>query len=83
MGILIRPVTEDEIRDIETMINKRSLADQNTVCGHIREIYQVTIDRVKEKDVRDFILNQCKEIMVYTKRMDNKLKKYSNGDYEV
>jgi len=83
MGIVIRPIEEEEIRDIETMINKRSLADHNTVCGHIREIYQITADRVKDGEVRDFILDQCKQVMVYTKRMDNKLKQYSNGDYEI
>lgn len=82
MGIVIRPITEEEIRDIETMINKRSLADQNTVCGHIREIYQIVMNKIENKEVRDLILDQCKQVMVYTKRMDNKLKSYQ-GDYEI
>lgn len=84
MAIFRRPIDIREINAVESIIHDRFSTDTDTICDHVRVVYKVAIDRVDDLQARKKIMDECKIIMVYAKRMDNKLKQFhDNKDYDL
>jgi hypothetical protein len=83
MAVFRKPISIDEMNQVESLIKTRYSDTEDTVCDHVREIYRLSRIGVSDIDVRNIIQSECKTVMVYAKRMDKALKKFHKGDYSL
>jgi hypothetical protein len=77
-----KPVSEEDKREAEKgirQINNRP----GTVCDHIRKIFILAEKEMVSSPVQSAILEECRIIFAFAKRMNAKLIKYHKGDYEI
>jgi hypothetical protein len=77
-----RTVNAEEKMKAEKEI-RLTLREKGTICEHIREIFRMTEKEIKESSTRSKILEECKIIFCFAKRMNAKLVEYNKGDYEL
>jgi hypothetical protein len=72
MGIIKRPVTEEEVKVAKVSLSQ-PLGQVDTLCEHIRQVY----------DMAKKVCDECLVLTIYARRMDAKLQKFNQGDYEI
>ena len=84
MALFIKPITREEMDLVEGIIGKKFSDKVDTICDHIRVIYKEATDSVDNIESRNIIMNECKIVMIYAKRMDGAFKKKMNvSNYEL
>lgn len=83
MGKIVKPITPEELVAVEVWM-KNIYSDFDTICNRIRKVYN-SVNKIEiEENVKKSISNELKNIMIYAKRMDNKLDYYyHNNEYEI
>ncbi len=78
-----RPIEPNEWQSVEETIGTFYNGRIDTLCDHVRVIYKAAND-ITDQELKDKIVNECKIIMVYAKRMDRKIQRlHGSKDYEL
>ena len=80
--LLIRPVSRKE--KIKAEISLRTIkGNPDTICEHIREIFRTAENEIGNRNARAKIIEECKIILAYAKRMNAKLMEHKQADDEL
>lgn len=79
-----RPIDTQEWNEVESIIHEALTPSVDTLCDHVRVIYNLADGKINDPSVSSTIKDECKVIMVYAKRMDTRLKVLQNkGEYDL
>jgi hypothetical protein len=75
MARFVTPINETELANARNEINEKISPVIDTLCSRIRVVYELG-RQVKDTDLKLGIMNECLIILVYAKRMNDKLVEY-------
>ena len=78
----IRRVTKKEKIKAEKSIREVA-GDETTICQHIREIFFIAEKEMDSAKSAKKIMEECRIVFAFAKRMNSKLIEYSQGNYEL